>query len=417
MKRSLAWLPIVAVAAVVLAAGGCSLETLDRGGTATASLVVSMKQPAAPVASIAVVVTAPDMNPIALTVPADQSQITVEVPAGFGRTFSVLVNTVSVTFQGSARVDLLAGQTTTVTLEPRLSATQIIVPDANNNRIVQFADMLGTGWTPRTGTQIGFLDDWELRPWDIDFDARGRIYIANENSNAGIIRLDDINDTAYENITGGVYSANTLAIDRARNLLYFCGEWDEDTIFRVDLSSPGPPFAVTAIDLAIEGMNYRRTLGLAVDSSGYLYYADRSNDVVEKFDLTRAPGSRLIADYGGLSSVNDVLIKEPHVYLADDSADGFLVRRLDMNLALLDAFGSLADPPLEPGQFWGPRRFVAILNRKIHLLDEGYNSGTFNEDNRIVAFDEIGGAGWATFGQYGNSAAVGDFDFPYYGGC
>jgi len=133
-----------ALVVLVLAISSCTL-TAPGGGSAAATLGITMKQPTAPIASIAVTVTASGMAPIAETVSVGQTEIVLEVPAGPARTFRVLVNTASVTFMDETTVDLAAGEKVTVTLQPVLSATQIIVPDANNGRLVQISDMDGTG--------------------------------------------------------------------------------------------------------------------------------------------------------------------------------------------------------------------------------------------------------------------------------
>ena len=79
--------------------------------------------------SVALVVTAPGMATISTTASVTAGSITVSVPAGPSRTFTLLLNGPSATLEGVATVDLQPGETTTVNVTPTLGATQIVVPD------------------------------------------------------------------------------------------------------------------------------------------------------------------------------------------------------------------------------------------------------------------------------------------------
>ena len=94
--------------------------------------------------------------------------------------------------EGDATVDLAPDETKEIVLTPTLFASQIIVPDLANNRIVQISDMHGTGWTAVSG----------IYAYDVDFDDQGRVYVANNSSPNGIIRMNDITDTSLTALAG-----------------------------------------------------------------------------------------------------------------------------------------------------------------------------------------------------------------------
>jgi len=388
-----------------LALAGCSYSLLDRAGLSSASIAIQLKQPATPVASIALIVTAPGMPSIAETVPADAGEIVVDVPAGDSRTFTLLVNTATLVFKAETTVDLDPGESRTITLAPSLFSTPLIVPDMNNYRIVQLTDMSGGGWTARKGMDVGYLDDYEFEPHDVDFDSRGRILIANSNyTYGGVIRLDSIDDSQYEVISTGY--AVALAVDRNRGYVYYCN--GSSPLKRCSLDPLGTEETFDVLAEPEMSGNFATT-GIAVDDSGVVYLTNHYGMVVAKYDPTRPAGSRVVATYtSNLSRPWDLLVKPPYVYLVDQYAeDGFLFTRLDMTyLSYVDSFGTPVDvPDPAPKEFWGPSRFVATINKKVTLIDE-YD---YEYYDRLVSFDEPDGSNWQTYGEYGSG--VGQFMF------
>jgi len=420
-----------ALVVLVLAISSCTL-TAPGGGSAAATLGITMKQPTAPIASIAVTVTASGMAPIAETVSVGQTEIVLEVPAGPARTFRVLVNTASVTFMDETTVDLAAGEKVTVTLQPVLSATQIIVPDANNGRLVQISDMDGTGWVDVYDTDIGYdSGGGPFTPYDIDFDADGRIYIANnpEWSEGApvVLRLDDINDSTYETIVRAdelpsysySFGVPAIAVDRANGYLYYV-EQDAYSLCRKKLGSPLGPKEEFGVDMT-DGMSTR---GLAVGPSGHVYividsggYPEHSVlkvDVMNLIDGT-AP---VPASYGYPEPPNplnqpwDVIVKPPYVYVANantaDWSEAYSIVQLTQDLEFVRGFGAPWYGPPDPvvGEFYGPRRFLAALNPGFTLIDEYAQS---EDRDRLVFLGDMVGAGWKTFGSTGSEA--GQFTF------
>lgn len=418
MKTKATLFGFLITATVVLA--GCFFTPWGSRGTSSASISVSMKQPAAPLTSIALIVSGPDMSTIAKSVDPQASELTLEVPAGSARTFTILINTFSVTFKGQTTVDLKPGEETVVDITPTLEATQIIIPDSYNYRVVQISDMEGAGWTEVDYSQLGLgmTNYFDFYPYDIDFDKEGRIYIAN--SAEGVIRLDDINDTSAEWIIysgTGLYLVKTIAIDRAQDLLYFStGGY---ILYRADLNAAPLPISPTSFDLSQEGIGFPTATGIAVDEQGYLYIADRSNYQIIKYDSQATEGSRVVTIYntnlGYSLDGMDVVAKDGFVYLASYDSPTYVIQQLDQNLNFIHGFGSVKDPPQQTGEFWSPYRFVAILNKKLYVLDDGTDPITYNPVSRVVSFGNASGEGWETYGKYGTG--IGEFDFPFSSGC
>lgn len=406
---------------VGLIAAGCFFSPWGTRGTATTSISVSMKQPAAPVTSIALIVTGPDLAPIAKSIDPQLPELILEVPAGSARTFTLLINTFSVTFKGQTTVDLDPGEETVVVINPTLEATQIIIPDSYNYRVVQISDMAGTGWTEIAYDQLGLgmSNYWEFNPYDIDFDKEGRIYIANYNN--GVIRLEDMNDNSAETIVFGAVAplnVTTIAIDRARDLLYFSTGWQY--IYQADLTGTPLPLTPVQFDVTLEPLvSSFDTIGITVDDQGILYLANKSTYEIIKYDPSMAIGSRVVATYNIDMGIPwqgmDVVAKNGYIYVADYDSPTHVIQQLDQDLNFIQGFGSVEDPPQQSGEFWGPYRFIAILNKKLYVLDDGYNSTTFFDESRIVSFGNAGGDGWEAYGKYGTG--IGEFDFPFASGC
>jgi hypothetical protein len=59
--------------------------------------------------------------------------------------------------------------------------------------------------------------------------------------------------------------------------------------------------------------------------------------------------------------------------------------------------------PDDPGEFFGPRRFVAPVNKKLYIIDHDM----FNR--KLAALEDSTGAGWETYGTAGTG--VGQFKF------
>ncbi len=379
---------------------GCYyIAPVPRAG---ASARMAVKAVPANIASVALIVSGPGMatQGYSYSPPLPES-ISVSVPAGVSRTFTLLVNSVSVSFQDQVTIDLLPGESRDITFTPALAATQIVVPDRLNNRIVQISDMAGAGWTAKaTADFVSTIET--LRPYDIDFDSLGRIYIANNDPSSttplgGVLRIKDINSTAGFEIvdTTGASGIPDLAVDRANRYVYYTWSFGS-TLYRKSVDN----IAVTAqtFNLMAEsaiGSSFAQT-GIAVDAGGFVYIVIPTGagaGKVVKYDPTLAEGSRVVAETSyTFNSPWGVMARGGFIYVSDPL--GLKVVRFDANLNFIDEFGGPGGDP-----FVGPKRFIAVLSNKITLIDEYAATGA-NTD-RLVAFDDMTGAGWQTFGATG----------------
>ena len=409
LKISSAKLAAAAIlGAAILLFMGCYYVPGLSGSKARAGLVLPRSLVANPI-SLALIVGGPGMEPIFASYTTIPPSISIEVPSGLARTFTVLLNGPSATLQGVATVDLQPGETEDITVSPTVAGTQIVVPDFQNARIVQISDMTGAAWIQKHAGDFSAAGDAILAPYAVDFDNQGRIYVANNcfstNALGGIFRFDDINHTSsFEVVDSTNLTITMLAVDRAHGLVYYGN--GSSTIYVKDVGNiaAGPTPIDLSLDLIIAPIK-----SMAVDDQGILYIAVPTVDFagyVVKYDPSAPPGSRAIARSTNSTyafSINPpstpwgVMVKGSYVYVCDSGA-GKIVR-FDKNLQFVDSF-----PGPSTDLFYGPEAFVATLNRKITVIDEksGWN-------DRLASFDDMTGAGWTTFGFNGNG--INTFDF------
>ncbi|MFH0975661.1 MAG: hypothetical protein V1874_07740 [Spirochaetota bacterium] len=357
------------------------------------------------------------------TLPLPDS-ITVEVPSGSARTFEVLAYTASATLRGAATRDLAGGETVDIPITMGLYETKIVIPDYLNQRIVQIDGMAVTGWTALTGTNVAalsttdpFTASTQFRPYDIDFDSNGRIFIANNYGGSGmgvncVLRVDNISGTNYTNFSEPEYDygITAIAVDRNNDFVYYAVS---DTLasyilYRSDLDGNNE----TGLNITSNvNVNYQITsiFGITVDDSGVLYIAGLDNtslapvQTVFKYNPTT---QQVLAFYqNSFTNLFDIHIKGNSVYVSSyynwTPASNY-VFSLDTNLQNQQ---SLLENPLNTSDdFYGPRRFVALTNRKIYITDE--KDETLD---RLVAFDDISGSNWETYGTSGTG--TGAFNF------
>ena len=116
-----------AAAALVFFVTGCYYMPGSTAGNAKVSLGVKGIPPNW--ISTTLVVTAPGMATISTTASTTAGSITVSVPPGPARTFTLLLNSPSATLEGVATVDLQPGENKQITVTPTVGATQIVIPD------------------------------------------------------------------------------------------------------------------------------------------------------------------------------------------------------------------------------------------------------------------------------------------------
>jgi hypothetical protein len=385
---------VVILGAAILGFTGCYYIPGFGGRPARANISMSRAALPANVASIALIVGGPGMDTIAKQYPVGTTKATLTIPSGVARTFTVLASTPSVTFRDDVTVDLAPDETAVIDLKPTLAASQIIVPDYSNSRLVQISDMSGAGWTAYPGES-------SIYPYDVDFDDQGRIYVASYGE---IIQMDDISGNGMNSIPDPNGTAVlSIAMDRTNDLLYWADDYN--SLWRASILPAG---ADTPVQVYLGGLMESMTVaGIAVDSDGKVYIADSLNYQILKIDPDPDPSNpTLVASYTGtLDYPWDVLVNGDYIYVSDKGA--LKIIRLSKDLKFVDSFsGPDSDHP-----FLGPERFIAILNKPITVIDENDGSPVYKD--RLVSFGDMTGAGWTTYGTTGTGDGQFQF-FSYY---
>jgi hypothetical protein len=372
---------------------GCFYMPGLAGGHGTAKARVAAQLPANTTGQVTLIIGGPGMETIVNQYPQGTTTSgPLTVPSGVARTFTLLANTLSVTLIAQQTADLSPGETKDITLDNFVAGgSQIIVPDEAGSQLAQFSDMTGTGWTTLGVTS----------PWDVDFDDQGKMYVAGFG---GISQMDDISGAFSSSLplstTNTIYS---IAMDRTRGILYYVGQ---DASFSIQLwSIQVTPTVGTEnlIDLSAIFPSGFNSKGIAVDSDGFLYMATTSpSAAVVKID-PKATASAVATYAGTLTTPWDVLVKGDYVYVSDQgnsfstpNVPGRIIR-MTKSLNFVDDFTGPAGPT--PDQFYGPERFVAILNKPITVVDQNNTNGS------VVSFNDMTGAGWTRYGSVGSGGA------------
>ena len=240
-------------------------------------------------------------------------------------------------------------------------------------------------------------------PYDIGFDSQGRIYIANYVNSAGghkVMRIDNISNSNYDIIVtdtgagGGLVLA--LAIDRINSLIYYA---TSVALYRCNLDGSGEA------GLAMDTMGTIQ--GMDVDENGILYIAGADgtgNPTIFKYDGT-------VIDFISNAPLNtpwDTIVKGDSLYVANfgavDPPTNQKIIQFTLDLTpVTELLGGGGD------YFYGPHRFVAILNRKIYVVDDGRVDGGTPNIDRIVSIEDINDSAWETYGSTGTG--TGEFQF------
>ncbi len=359
---------------------------------------VAQSAPAA-FSSITVRVTGPDIALIEKSF-APYSNISMSVPAGALRNFEVTAYvapgdpSAALSFRGTASANCPAGSTVNVPVFMGLNETRIVVPDIGNARVV-VKNSIHSGW---------HVISLFSQPMDIDFDARGRIYVVDQ-SMYYVWRLENINDTNPLQISSYDW-LYCLAVDRYRNRIFYS---DESILFQNNLSGGNEtekslgvfPLELTeiyAMDAAPDGMLY--IVGYALDDPMNDYAiikynpdANSGNGAVVSTSLHNSEITAL------LSNPEDIQVKLPYLYVSNSSgAPNSLILKIRVSgdsFILVDSFGTSTStyPDTLPGYFYGPLQFVGLNNDGLTIMDD------FSVDySRLVFFDNNLTSGWATLG-------------------
>jgi len=329
----------------------------------------------------------------------------------------------ALSFRGLAIANLPAGETVSVPVVMALNETKVVLGDVLNSfsvpgRIVMIDNLSTPNWTVLTESMLidaGYSGSVNsFRPYDISFDSRGRMYIANYSPssapNLGVIRIDDINATnliqtgsnPFIRFGENIGSVVTIAVDRVQNKVYF---GTQTQIFQSDLDGSNTVFKTpTAMTTPIRGLD--------VGTDGMLYVVAGSSAYKYNWQTDTILGS-----LGGLNTPFDVITRPPYVYVANSqNLTGRQIIQLfvntDNSFSINAYYGNqVSSTNTNPAMFYGAHRFAAIRNDGIFIADCLPPNGM--ELAKLVFIQDIMGNGWSTFGTTG----IGANQFRFFSGC
>ena len=390
---------------LLIVLNNCSLNNNSDTSTITISLISNSNKSFAKAPSISdidsftLTVTGSGMSTITETYPAATTEIKLDVPSGNNREFNLTVNmnpdssSAVLSWLGTETTNLTGGATAELTLDMEINETKLIMPDVfmTPYEIIMMNNINGDYTKTLDGSNANIGWGTNFRPYDFDVDSAGRIYIANYAFAAGfrrVVRIDDFNGTnmfPYADQAAGILA---LTVDRNNNFLYYC---TSSTMRRVNLDGTGD------ISLAIGNITTIR--GISVDEDGFLYIAGlflgSGLSTIFKYNPTTQTVTDTFIDTP-LNSPWDTMVKDNYVYVANTAgATDARIIRFDLNLDNPVGYGfdTGSIQNTSEGAFYGPRRFVAILNRKISIIDDH----EWNMLDKLVSMDDINGTNWETF--------------------
>jgi hypothetical protein len=360
---------------------------------------IAQTAPAA-ISSIVVRVTGPDMSPIERIFPPTGG-ISFSVPAGNVRQFEVIAAVApedpgaAASFSGMAVANLPAGASVNVPVVMRLHETKIIVPDYYNNRLLIMDTVSGT-YTSKQGTS--FIGDYNITPYDIDFDSKGRMYISDHYNN-DIVRvnsfsLTDPNPPVWFNVTN---VPNAIAVDRVNDIVYYT---DTANLYRRTLDGAAlPPMPIDTIT---------NIYGFDVGPDGNLYIAgvtSTSGAGVYKYNVSTGMVTGQYSNPTVINNPYDVQVKYPFIYVLTPWATSSDYNVLQLQIGLNNSITLVNN---------GPNPVIGTLNNVGHFTSIISNGilmmGKYPE--RLVFMNDVNGSGWQE-----NSGSAGDpFNFFDYGG-
>ncbi len=338
-------------------------------------------------------------------------QISMALPPGNDITFDLVISMggtgVITSYTGTVTSDITTG-ITAINISMGIESTKIMIPDANNNRIVQIDDMTGKGWTSASGTDLGFSFNTYFLPYDTANDQYGRIYIANFSASelGGILRITSITDTTPVPVLSdsGYSTAMTdVAVDTINDRIY--GVTSNSIVYWTDYSGSlalGNQF----IDLSASPENIA---GIAVDNSGDVYLSGWSNTEpwIGKYSSSGASLKTYIGPSDG-SAVQDITITNGELY-ATKSGGTARIDKFDLDLNFIGSYGTSGAEGVE-GKFVGPHNFIAVMNKKLTIIDGADYAA------QLVSIDNIDLPNWETYGSWDNSGNSVGF-FKFYSNC
>ncbi len=347
-------------------------------------------------------VSAPGMETITEQLgPRGSGTTTLELPGGRNRRFSIF----SINEDGD--YDVYAGEMVASVAPGRQTRVRVpvtpgpVIVDNQNNRFVQISDIENRAQRSISGDDLGEIT---LQPSDAVYDDSGRLWVVSDiQTSAAIVAFSSIGGGLVESDieTNVVYQNSALSVDSSTERLYVYGSdtenygiWTFD--FDGQLLTSGLP-----INGFLENPWFRSVSGLSVDPTGeYLFIVaatfDERTPVVLKLNIETEEVVRSVqfeSPFPGSGDprwFGDVMVMANRVFVADPIDKQVLVYDLDLNH--LRTYGSAPrdENRPEPGEFWGPRRFVATRpDDQIIVIDQQFDTNlddSLDGRGRIVSF-------------------------------
>ncbi len=385
--------------ATILVLGGCMDASLSQSGNAPASISIQDAPGAIP--EVGISITGGGVN-IAETVGPGTDALVFELAVG--REHQVTIDTTNFIGQRSFVLPPGGAQIDVHMLE------KLFVPDLETGRVVQIDDMRGDGWLTETGL---------VQPYDVEVGPDGRLYVINNDSAFGntVLIFGDLSELSTGDLIPGDESTfyRALASDADRSIIYYTAHDGTDTPFLLESRNLNGDLSGTYSDLVSD---FDSVWGLAVGENGDVYVSgtrvvvETLRPAVRRFspDSTFVPVDRIIGPDVPSSSEPeiDVLFKNGKLYVTNPSgAQSNKIVQLDATtLEPVGSFGSFPVDPSnpQPGELYGPRRFVATGNTLITVIDESSSS----LHDRLVQFAP-NRSNWRTYGTSGTGE--GEFQF------
>lgn len=383
---------------------GCMDASLSQSSNAPTS--ISIQDAPSTLGDIDLTISGPGMSDISETVTRGTDAIIIDVPVGPEREFEAvgfLNEDITAFYQGLSRVGVGAAGLQ-VGLPMRLRS-RIVIPDGSVGVISQIDSL-------STGDSSAVFDSFFFGVRDVDFDRSGRMYLA---ASSDVTRSDGISGNNQVALGLGGGSFRSVAIDRARGLLFASSDFN---VTKANLDGTDEVFPlVTENDLITpSSLSYFIIQGIAVDRDGYLYVAQSPGVSKVDPDTGAVLAQFLIPGHTeGTDGVSDVRIWNDTVLVLnrDTASANAALYQLDLALeTVIDSYGRTTTPADQKGEFIGPLRFLATLNRKITIAER-----SAAPDARLVSIEGMSGTGWETYGTYGtggSSSIPGEFTFYSY---
>lgn len=375
------------------------------------------------IAGFHVRVDAPDMAPIEAEAGANARSLQLEIPAGRGRRISVIPLADIGDGEIDLRPDVYTG-TVTARFAPGSEATVRIpivpgpvIPVYNSESLLQLrAVSIEPGLNPTESRQKSFED---LLPVDAVYDHSGSLWVSMYSETAAerqFHRYDSLDFPAAPSLVSDTpLVPQAIAYDPQGDRLFISGS--ESLSDRL-IYSIAPSVSAITVSLATDEPLWRYTpsggslsishvLGMAPGTDGELFVLFR----VTSNDMSGHPGNELFNGFSGLVLIRiansgetvaavevpaDILAppvpgtvyadlkrigSRLMVIVADPIEEYGPILKYDLDLQLLESFGQIGTAG-NPGEFWGPRRFVASRNQDDLLIIDQQIDGA----GRVVEF-------------------------------